>query len=212
MGRTAPPSGVRRVGEDGRPVGRRVPHRPPALPHEGLPRRPVGPPGQRFRPDVTGSRPVRRPYGAAAGVLLAVQPQDDVPHPAGAARRAGRRRGHGRRLPGPRRLSPTLRTRRRVHRGQAGPAEPARPAAHRAGPGMEEPADLADAVSVTGRHRRVRAPHLGAPALRPRMTASSAPRSPALGMQPVPDMSPPVSCSDRSFPGHMDRSANHAKP
>ncbi len=89
MGRTALPSGVRRVGEDGRPVGRRVPHRPPALPHEGLPRRPVGLPGQRFRPDVTGTRPVRRPHGAAAGVPLAEARRDGVPHPAGAARLAG---------------------------------------------------------------------------------------------------------------------------
>ncbi len=176
MRRTALPSGVRRVGEDGRPVGRRVPHRPPALPHEGLPRRPVGLPRKRFRPDVTGTRPVRRPHGAAAGVLHAVQPLDGVPHPAGAARRAGRRRLPERRLPGPRRLSLPLLIRRRIHRGQARPAEPGRPAAHRAGTGMEEPADLADAVSVTGRHRRVRAPHLGAPAPRPRITAGSAPR------------------------------------
>ncbi len=143
---------------------------------------------------------MHRPHGAAAGVLLAEARRDDVPDPAGAARRAsGRRRGHGRRLPGPRRLSPTLRTRRRIHRGQAGPAEPAQPAAHRVGTGMEEPADLADAPAVTGRHRRVRAPHLGAPASRPRMTAGSAPR--CSGVRMFPDMSPPVFCSDRSFPG-----------
>ncbi len=179
MGRTAPPFGARRVGEDGRPVGRRVPHRPFVLPYEGLPPRPVGLPRKRLRPDVTGSRPVRRPYGAAAGVLHAVQPQDDVPHPAGAARRAGRRRLPERGLPGPRRISPTLRTRRRIHRGQAGPAEPARPAAHRAGTGMEDPADQADAVSVARR----------------------APRSSGVRMQPVPDMPFPACRFFRPLPG-----------
>ncbi len=105
--------------------------------------------------------------------------------------------GTGRRLPGPRQLALTLRIRRRIHRSQAGPAEPGRPAAHRVGTGMEEPADLADALPVIEGHQRVRAPHLGALALRPRMTASSAPRR--SGVRVLPDMPSPVFCSDRDF-------------
>ncbi len=149
-------------------------------------------------------------YGAATGIFDAVQPQDDVPDLVRVARRAFPERGPERGLPGPGQLALPFRIRRRIHRCQAGPAEPAQPAAHRVGTGMEDPADQADAVSVARRHERVRAPHLGAPALRPRMTASSAPR--CSGVRMFPDMSPPVSCSDRSFPGQMDRSANHASP
>ncbi len=196
VGRTAPPFGMDRVSEHGRPVGRRVPHRPFVLPYEGLPRRPVGLPGQRLRLHVTESQPVHQLYRAAAGVLHAVQPLDDVPHPVGVARRAFPQLLPERRLPGPGQLALTLRIRRRIHRCQARPAEPAQPAAHRVGVEMEEPADLADAVSAVKCHERVRAPHLGAPAFRPRIIARSASRSPAVRMQPVPDMPFPV-CSAR---------------
>jgi len=63
--------------------------------------------------------------------------------------------------------------------------------------------------AVIERDERVRA-HLGASTFRPRMTASSAPR--CSGVRMFPDMSLPVSCFDRSFPGQMDRSANHVNP
>ncbi len=64
---------------------------------------------------------------------------------------------------------------------------------------MEDPADQADAVSVTGRHQRVRAPHLQCPALRLRMTASSAWRCP--GVRTDPDIPLPVCRFFRSFSG-----------
>jgi len=64
--------------------------------------------------------------------------------------------------------------------------------------------------AVIERDERVRAPHLGASTLRPRMTPGSAPR--CSGVRMFPDMSLPVCCHDRSFQGQMDRSANHVNP
>ena len=46
--------------------------------------------------------------------------------------------------------------------------------------------------------------------LRPRMIARSASRSPAVRMEPVPDM--PFLYRSARFPGWMDRSANHVNP
>jgi len=78
------------------------------------------------------------------------------------------------------------------------------------GAGIGEPADLADAPAVIGCHGRVRTAHPGASTPRPRMTPGSAPCR--AGVRMFPDMSLPVCCSDRPFPGQVDRSADHVNP
>ena len=99
--RPAPPFGARRVREDGRPAGRRVPHQPFVMSDEGPPRLPVDLTRKRFWPDVIEPQPMHGPDRAATCVPDAMARRDGGPDLVGVAWRAVQRRLPGRGLPVP---------------------------------------------------------------------------------------------------------------